>query len=1219
MIQQAPNQLTKLSGFVLRHMINMPKGNHHGSILLSGDPGIGKAQPLTAKILTPSGWVKMGDIKLGDMVVTPSGINAPVSGVYPQGVKDIYTITFHDGSKTKCCLEHLWKCYYSPYSTRPVQEHVLSTQDLIKVARTKNVSIPLSAPIQKKQQLVEIDPYVMGVLLGDGSFCGSSITVTSADRELVERVQTKLDPALTIKQYNTVCGYDYGIVQRNPTHVGYICSKNSLTETVQRMGLKNLRSHEKFIPELYMNSSITQRFELLKGLMDTDGTVTKQGRSSFTTTSEKLAKQVQQLVWSLGGCASMGIRHPTYTYKEEKRTGRVAYEVMVALPHPKEAFSLTRKRELCREAHGDGRIELRRRIKSIEKTDTAPAQCIMINHPDHLYITDDYIVTHNTTFVDMFGALLGMKVITIEVPHVTEEHLINIPFIVFDPKTNTSTTKETKASGPAYRLILADSNLYSQLQTAVALSDQEYLQQIVKAPAAVQTLYKSLGGTADKIPPVIMNARRNHKVILFLDEFYRSTSTRIRNLMRGMLNGNIGKDKIPRYVYQMYASNMKDNGLDSSPNNYQFTMKHFEAPSSKDWFKWLIDKYEEDKHIRLDPQVMSKFKSALTDEDISYTDAASNVRTSPRRWEQLLMYINASIPPKSVKDARALITNVKNNFVHYQPLDDTGNTTKYSTLGDKVLAAVYELIKDTSSIEMSSKDELEDHEWRDALDHAIQAQMDTNGKRKHIPVVSGPPGIGKTTQAATVAKDHNLRLIEIDCAPINSDDAIGMPIPGKRDENHMEVQFSLPALYERIMSTIAEKDKMYLNALVEEHGKDAQQYVDKYKAQPFKYLIFFDEMNRVSDEKTFNALRRVILEKNFGEVGENGEVLRLPKDSIVVGAINPSGSGTTPFTDHMRDVIDVIPAAGSWTKTKKYMMANEFNEPDTMKTVAMDIIEAFAKKFKTTNNTVKAEQAPFHLLIGGSAVYLAPREYNDLFATLIREVGAAVQTALEDPDVKENEIREYVNDAVFEAMESSLNFPLHKEIGMVPEEFMPTLRKWIQALPDSIFGNMLTKKAVGINSFAATLGKYLDGHDLTQMPEDEHFGNANDSSGDAQIMEEIKTALRGKIVDDASVQKYILDAIHPQVVLQGDSLAFDSGKKVPLIENLFRALIYTLHIFDYANNRLNASAKSLSQTMSELNKTLVKDKKISEKVGRAASNVSIEIRGDLHEIIEGLE
>lgn len=792
-----------------------------------------------------------------------------------------------------------------------------------------------------------------------------------------------------------------------------------------------------------------------------------------------------------------------------------------------------------------------------------------------------------TTFVEVFASLLGIKAIVIEVPHVTEEHLINIPFVVFNGETNQETSGNTQLKPTQrYSLTLADSNLYTQLNSSASIADAQYIEHIKKAPAIVQTLYKQLGGTEAQIPPAIQEARKSHRVILFLDEFYRSTTNRIRNIMRGMLNGDIGMHKIPKHVYIMYASNMKDAGLDDTPTNAQFMEVDYKAASKDDWFDWLVGKYEQHAHIKVNHQVMDKFKKVLKDEDFGHVDVAAAVRTSPRRWENLILYINNSFPVDNTQDARALVTNVRNNFIHYE-------TGKHSSIAAKVVDAVVELIKESSGIEIKNTDEYEDKDWRQTAKHMIDQQIKTGHPRKHVPVLSGPPGIGKTSHLARIAEAHNLRLVSIDIGQIFAEDVIGLPVPAERNGDKITVSFSMPNLYHRIMSEIEREDKKYLDHLVKEYGDgEAKQKIDEYKKQKFKYLIFLDELNRV-DEKTFNSLRRVVLEKNFG-ADNDGKLLKLPSDALMMAAVNPDPDtgGTTPMTDHFRDVVDMIPAVGSWQYLKHYLMNREDMKkyPVEMKQVAMSIIEEFVGQFK--DPTAKADRAPFTLDIGTGKVYVNPREYTDLFSTLIRHLSNTIRKALANPEIKENQIREMVDHDIAKALAMNLRFPLRKA-RQEPEEFLNTLNHWVTNLPDSIFGKLLSKKSKA-DSFSSTLEKYLDGHDLSTMVDDQHFYNANTNFDNERLMQDFQEALLAKVVDDQSAKHYLLDATHDGVELQGDDIKTGGADKVTLVENMLRAVVFTLSINEFTFERADAILKAMNNTMSKVDETLAKEKKISE-------------------------
>lgn len=402
---------------------------NHGGILLAGT-GAGKAELVTNPILTTDGWVKMGDLTLQHEVITPDNNTSKITGIHPQGKVPIYRVHFHDGAYIDCCRDHLWKV------KRPVKLWHADTEwdvwnvgmieDFLKLKNSKirhipgNISIPTCEPIEYRHTSVSpnLDPYLMGVLLGDGSISGNKVpAITSADDEIVTRIQTILTPYCITLKKTTADPYTYNLTKAKDANAKTSVS-NHVTSMLKECGVWGCRSWEKFIPESYKLSSVQSRWELIRGLMDTDGTVTSDGRHiSYSTTSERLALDMQEVIRSLGGICNIR-QHPgrKYMYKNECRIGRPAYNLHISVRRPKMLFSLKRKQDRCLELHGNGRVELMRRIKAVELVGYDEAQCITVDHPDHLYITDNFTVTHNTiisaSFTKIYGDL-GLRVVTI--------------------------------------------------------------------------------------------------------------------------------------------------------------------------------------------------------------------------------------------------------------------------------------------------------------------------------------------------------------------------------------------------------------------------------------------------------------------------------------------------------------------------------------------------------------------------------------------------------------------------------------------------------------------------------------------------------------------------------------------------------------------------------------------------------------------------------------
>ena len=172
---------------------------------------------------------------------------------------------------------------------------------------------------------------------------------------------------------------------------------NSLIFELKALGLYEKYSHEKFIPKDYLLGSHDQRLKIIQGLLDTDGTVDKNsGHVEFSTTSYQLALDVQYLIRSLGGIATIHGRNPKFTYKGEEKEGLPAYDVNIRYHTPSELFTLPRKKELTNDENQYAK-SLKLRVNSVEYIGEKETQCISIEHPDHLYVTDDFIVTHNTS------------------------------------------------------------------------------------------------------------------------------------------------------------------------------------------------------------------------------------------------------------------------------------------------------------------------------------------------------------------------------------------------------------------------------------------------------------------------------------------------------------------------------------------------------------------------------------------------------------------------------------------------------------------------------------------------------------------------------------------------------------------------------------------------------------------------------------------------------
>lgn len=378
--------------------------------LAAADPGTGKAQPLDAPIRVPGGWSTMGQMTPGTRVVAKDGSVTTVTGVYPQGEKAIYKVTFADGRSTECCAEHLWRVRWHGHGKVNQSMHVLDTATIAEQLKRvdQRIHVPLIDPEDYPAIQAPIDPYTLGVLIGDARLAEHAVVLGTPDQFILDELAKAMPDNL---KFNRVNRYDYRIVSKEGRSNRYLNMCRSL-------GLSGKLSTQKFIPEIYFKGSVEQRLALIQGLMDTDGTVDrKTGTLTYSTSSERLATEVQRLIWSLGGIAKITSRFTHYMHKGEKRRGQRSYRIWIRYRKPSDLVRLPRKRERVKD---DGQYvnNLMLKITAIEPVGVKPAQCISIAHPDRLYVTSDYIVTHNTILSLALAQCLHSDLIVIVSPKI---------------------------------------------------------------------------------------------------------------------------------------------------------------------------------------------------------------------------------------------------------------------------------------------------------------------------------------------------------------------------------------------------------------------------------------------------------------------------------------------------------------------------------------------------------------------------------------------------------------------------------------------------------------------------------------------------------------------------------------------------------------------------------------------------------------------------------
>lgn len=360
-------------------------------------------------------WLRHGDLVVGDEVMSWEGQFAPVIKTVPYKAQKIYKLTLQDGRTIEAASDHIWSVVAEDHlngigrydSSRFVE---MTTEDLL--FSTKRWYLPPSRPTELPEQRFSIDPYILGVIIGDGN-------IYPTDKKQAGYLQ--------------ICGEDYELVslfdnckidtrKSHDDKIVYTARTSVYAERLIELGLAGKHSYEKFIPENYMLGSIFQRKELLAGLLDTDGTISKiNNQIEFSTTSRKLAEQVRSLVYSLGGSATINKRMGSYTKNGQKVTTRENYRVFIrTLENP---FRLERKAAVWTLPKRLGYSS----IKSIEYVKTEDCQCIAIDTPSHLYLaTENYIPTHNT-FIGMLNSFVGARNTSpVKLSQLGDPHYVNM-------------------------------------------------------------------------------------------------------------------------------------------------------------------------------------------------------------------------------------------------------------------------------------------------------------------------------------------------------------------------------------------------------------------------------------------------------------------------------------------------------------------------------------------------------------------------------------------------------------------------------------------------------------------------------------------------------------------------------------------------------------------------------------------------------------------------
>lgn len=371
-------------------------------IFLSGR-GQGKDLEENSILHTREGKVKIKDVNIGDKIYGADGkLTTVISKDYYYDQMQ-YLITFQDGRVVECGGGHLWNVKragriksnsinYNTVTTEFLYNNINSRyrKDKINHRNESYFFIPENNCFEKENDNVPIDPYFLGLWLGDGNTKRPSIT--TIDDEIKDFIYK------TSEKYGSKVTLNFNKHKNCPTyHITDGAGSGAKRELHNEFKKLNLYNN-KHIPEVYFQSSKEIRIELLRGLMDSDGSCDKIG-ANFSSSQYVLAKDFYRLCKELGVKTRFGYKNPTFTYKGIKKNGKTSYRI-----HIKPYFNpFNLKRKADKYSLYNSKVVDKLGIKSIEKTKIKPSICIGVDNEDSLFVVNEYIVTHNSYQMSSIG------------------------------------------------------------------------------------------------------------------------------------------------------------------------------------------------------------------------------------------------------------------------------------------------------------------------------------------------------------------------------------------------------------------------------------------------------------------------------------------------------------------------------------------------------------------------------------------------------------------------------------------------------------------------------------------------------------------------------------------------------------------------------------------------------------------------------------------------
>lgn len=471
---------------------------------------------METKVLTPKGFRLIGDVQVGDQVCNPDGTTSRIIRITDNGPKQFYRVTLADGSTVEADEEHLWAISIAgarkrrkqeppviPSGLRPEDEWnlrvqtrctIVNTVELMRLVaradkekaqglRPHYVQIPLANPLTMtapKGRWERFSPYILGALVGDGGLSQKTIMIVSEDQGIIDRITAELPENMMLAirpERAETTARSYGFTRRKGA------GGDTANDLLRRDRLDGHHSWDKFIPDRIKFGTVEDRFAFVQGLMDTDGYMDDRGHVEYSTVSAQLANDMRDVLHSLGYRATLTTKTPTFTHLGVKKEGRLAYLLYIQGRHMDRLFHLPRKKERVTSFNG-GDVEPWHRVVSVVPTEIDNSRCITVDNLNHLYVTDDYIVTHNSMFLRCYGVTFALEhrgahiaIIRRALPMLKQTHGLHLPALIGDRAVENKTESTwTFPNGSVIRFVSlwnpGDEQAYKSAEFDLLLFDE---------------------------------------------------------------------------------------------------------------------------------------------------------------------------------------------------------------------------------------------------------------------------------------------------------------------------------------------------------------------------------------------------------------------------------------------------------------------------------------------------------------------------------------------------------------------------------------------------------------------------------------------------------------------------------------------------------------------------------------------------------------------------